>query len=188
MIPHIKLMTVAEFEAFEALPENRDRLLELIHGEIVEKMPTELHGFAAAKISRFTDEWVENNDIEGFVGVEVRHRMPSDDYNSRLPDVSFRYATTIVAKGAVAQMPDFAVEIQSPDDTLEDLRDRIEYYLRNGTRLGWIILTLNPSVEVCKLENDTLKIVTYGIDEMLDGGDVLPGFTLPVKKLFPKQK
>jgi Uma2 family endonuclease len=160
--------------------------LELIYGEIVEKMPTELHGFAAGKAVTYLNNFVEENDIEGFVGVEVRHRMPGDAYNSRLPDVSFRYATTIVTKGAVSQMPDFAVEIQSSDDTLESLRERIEYYLRNGTRLGWIILTLNPSVEVCTLENDALKIVVYGLEETLDGGDVLPGFTLPVKKLFPK--
>ncbi len=188
MIPHTKLMTVDEFEEFEARPENRDRLLELIHGEIVEKMPTELHGFAAVKMSRFLDEWTEDNDIDGFVGVEVRHRIPHDAYNSRLPDVSFRYATEIVAKGAVAQMPDLAVKIQSPDDTLESLRERIEYYLRNGTRLGWIILTITPAVEVCTLENDTLKITLYSLDETLNGGDVLPGFTLAVKKLFPKQK
>lgn len=187
MIPHTKLMTVEEFEAFEALPENRDRLLELIHGEIVEKSCVELHGVIAGKTGRFLNIFVEDNDIEGFVGVEVRHRMPGDAYNSRLPDVSFRYATDIVAKGAVLQMPDLAVEVQSPDDTLESLRERIEYYLRNGTRLGWIILTLNPSVEVCTLENDTLKIVAYSIDETLDGGAVLPGFTLPIKKLFPKQ-
>ena len=48
-----KLVTVVEFEQFLALPENRDHSFELIHGEIVEKVPTEEHGLIAGNIHGF---------------------------------------------------------------------------------------------------------------------------------------
>ena len=48
-----KLVTVVEFEQFLALLENGDRSFELIHGEIVEKVPTEEHGLIAANICGF---------------------------------------------------------------------------------------------------------------------------------------
>lgn len=184
-----KLYTVKEFETIEALPENRDRLLELIHGSIVEKMPTELHGITQGKLFRFLDEFVEENDIAGYVGVEVRHQIAEDDYNSRLPDVSVRLTSEdVVTKGAVQQMPDIAVEVQSRDDSRESLRTRIEYYLLNGTRLGWILYPTTQTAEACRLVDGRLQLEDIPVDGILEGGDVLPGFKLPIARLFPKKK
>ncbi|MEZ4711462.1 MAG: Uma2 family endonuclease [Caldilineaceae bacterium] len=45
-----KTYTVAEFDEFRQLPANKNRLFELINGEIVEKMPTEQHGVIALNI------------------------------------------------------------------------------------------------------------------------------------------
>ena len=188
MVIQTKLYTVSEFEAIAALPENRGRLLELIHGRIVEKVPTEMHGVVAIKLGRYLDIHLEENHIRGFVGTEVRHQVPEDERNSRLPDVSVRLTDSkVVRQGAVRQMPDLSVEIQSPDDSAESLRDRIEYYLRNGSRLGWILLA-NETAEVCTLdENGVLHIRALNKDESLDGGDVLPGFSVKLSKLFPQE-
>ncbi|MGB1287786.1 MAG: hypothetical protein ACPG7F_14700 [Aggregatilineales bacterium] len=49
VLPH--LYTTTEFETFIASPENRERLFELIHGEIVEKVPAQRHGMIAAKVT-----------------------------------------------------------------------------------------------------------------------------------------
>jgi Uma2 family endonuclease len=189
MTAPVRHYTVEEFEHIEGLPENRDRLLELIHGRIVEKVPTYEHGFVAGRFFRFLDTYREDEDIEGVPGVEVRHQMPHDPQNSRLPDVSFSYVpeNKVTKKGAVPAMPDLAIEIQSPDDSPESLRDRIEYYLQNGTRLGWIAYPETRTIEVCTLENGVLKIILLDENEFLDGGDVLPGFKLLVSKVFPKK-
>jgi Uma2 family endonuclease len=186
MVIQPKLYTVEEFEVLLRLPENRDRLLELIHGRIVEKMPTDLHGIVASLFAHYLWDFVLTNELEGLVGVEVRHNLTPDKFNSRLPDVSFRYGTNedIVKQGAVLQMPDLAVEVQSPDDTPESLREKAEYYLRNGSRLVFIIYTEHPSAEACTLEKGKLVIRPIDIEGMLDGGDVLSGFHLPLSKLF----
>jgi Uma2 family endonuclease len=186
----IQLYTAAEFETLLTLPEYQGRLLELMHGELVEKMPTEEHGFIATKIARYIDVFIENQQIEGFVGVEVRHRHKADRYNVRLPDVSFRFATSpLVTSGAVLQMPDLTVEIASPDDTLRELRSTAEYYLQHGARLVWLVYPAARKVDVIRFdENQALLIQTVDEKATLDGLPVLTDFALPVTKIFPPRE
>lgn len=96
-----KLYTVGEFEDYIAQPENADRLLELVNGEIVEKMPTQEHGVIAGNI--FAPIWIYSRDHSvGRVGQEVRHSVEDDDKNARLPDVSYYMDASkpIVRQGA----------------------------------------------------------------------------------------
>lgn len=121
--------TVEEFEQLSAQAEHGDRLLELIHGEIVEKLPTEEHGVVAGNIFAPLHNFVTPQRI-GRVGFEVRHRPPTDAYNSHLPDISFSSVRRpIVTKGSVPTMPELAVEVQSPDDTIKEMREKATYYL-----------------------------------------------------------
>jgi Uma2 family endonuclease len=182
MVIQQKLTTAEEFEAFIERPENRDRLFELIDGEIVEKVPTEEHGFLASLLSGEIYIYLKRNPI-GRVAVEPRHKMPEDNHNARLPDVAFtshQRALPITTVGAVPQMPDLAIEIQSPTDTPLSMREKALYYLKNGTQMVWLLFTRRQQIEVHTADH----ISVLGIDDTLDGGDVLPGFTLLVKDIF----
>lgn len=177
-----KLYTVEEFDQFA---DDSDRLLELIHGEVVEKLPTEAHGMVAAKYAARLLMFTEPRNL-GRVGVEVRYRPEDDRHNSRLPDVSFNSdtASPIVTKGAVLHLPDLCIEIQSPNESLEDMRAKAAYYLANGARLVWLTLMRDRAVEVHKHGQPPQRI---DIDGVLDGDAVLPGFTLPVRDIFPRE-
>jgi Uma2 family endonuclease len=183
-VPHRKRYTVEEFEAFADAPENADRLFELIDGEIVEKVPTELHAVIAARISGELYIYLKLNPSAGRIAVEPRHKMPNDAHNSRLPDVAFtsaERALPIVKRGSVPQMPDLAIEIKSPDDSYTRMRKKAEYYLANGVRLVWLVFPEKQFVEVYRPDMDLdIKM----LNETLDGADVLPGFTLAVKDIF----
>jgi Uma2 family endonuclease len=180
MVDKPRAHTVDEFETFIVLAENHDKLFELIDGEIVEKMPTENHGELAAWIATLLMNFVRPRKL-GRVGVEVRHQMPTDRENSRLPDVSFISGKRAsVKQGVVPQMPDLAIEIKSPDDKLKDLKDKAQYYLLNGTLMVWIMDYVKRLVIV--LTPDDEDILTE--NEMLEGGDVLPGFKVLVKDIF----
>jgi Uma2 family endonuclease len=182
----IQVISAETFAAIVRATENRDRLLELVHGEVVEKMPTEEYGKLAALIAHFLLAFILPRGIKAHVGVEVRHEAPDDRYNSRMPDVSVRLTDTPAVKaGVVAQMPDLAVEIQSPDDRPHQMRQKALYYLQKGTRLVWLVYPPAQRVEVCTLdESGNLAIATVVHEEMLDGGAVLPEFTLSVRHLF----
>lgn len=175
-----KLYTVEEFEQIADAPENRDRLLELIDGEIAEKMPTEEHGTIVINLSSSLWNW---NTIQrlGRVGTEVRHRSSSDNRNARLPDVSFHSAKRpLVKRGSVPDLPDLAVEVQSPDDTIKEMRETARWYLANGSKMVWLVFPEQRIIEVYTLSEEL--ILTE--NDTLTGGDVLPGFTLPVRDVF----
>ena len=178
-----KLYTVDEFEQFISLPENVDRLFELINGEIAEKLPTEEYSLTVGNFYLALRLFVEPRDL-GRVAFEVRRRMPNDKRNARLPDAEFtskERLLPVVKKGAVPQMPDLVIEVKSPSDSLIELREKAIFYLRNGTRLVWLALPDKHQIEIHTSDN---AVKTLGIDDTLDGGDVLPGFTMAVKDVF----
>jgi Uma2 family endonuclease len=173
--------TVEEFEHFLRSPENQDRLFELIEGEIVEKMPTLEHGYLAGLFVTKLNLFALPKRL-GFAAVEARYGLPTDRRNSRLPDVSFLLAgQPLVKEGAVPRMPDLAIEIQSPDDTIKVMREKAAYYLANGTRLVWLVFPRRRYIEV--YQPDAEMEVRFGSD-LLDGGDLLPGFSLAVAEIF----
>ncbi|PJF38861.1 MAG: hypothetical protein CUN54_09935, partial [Phototrophicales bacterium] len=136
-----RLSTIDEYERLIALPENRERRFELINGVMVEMSPSELHGLIAVVLSSPLHHFVRQHNL-GRVGVEVRYQMPGDEHNAVIPDVSFmskERALPITDKGGVPQMPDLAIEIKSPDDSITGLREKAQYYLRNGARMVWLV-------------------------------------------------
>ena len=179
-----KLYTIEEFKAFLARPENADKLFELIHGEIVQKMPTLIHSWIVGILTHALINFLLNNPI-GWALPEARYSIPDDDENDRIPDLSF--ITTdkgpLTNQSPAPFMPDLAIEVQSPNQFQRLLRDKAAYYLLNGTRLVWLIYTDNPRVDLLKPGQPTR---TLGMDDTLEGENVLPGFEIAVKALFVK--
>lgn len=173
-----KLYTVEEFEAFQR--DNRDRLFELINGEIVEKMVTQEHSIVALALGAKFYNYLEQNPI-GRAGVEGAFRPTTDKSNVRLPDISvvLDMERPVTRQGSAPYMPDIAVEIQSPDDSRKEMLDKADFYLANGVRVVVLIYTpkriievLTPDDSILLTENDTLTL------------DLLPDFAVPVKSLF----
>ena len=180
MVQHTKHMTVGEFEAYIEQPENANRLLELINGEIVEKVPTEEHGIVVLRIGSALLIFNDQHNL-GIVTTEARHRLPNDDENALLPDVSFRSATSpVVRQGAIPTMPDLAVEVQSPSQSDDDMAEKAAYYLAHGSRMVWLVFPVKRAVEIHQAES----VETFTESDTLTGSDVLPGFNLAVRDIF----
>lgn len=178
-----KRMTYEEFEAFADAPENSDRLFELIDGEIIEVSPNKTHGRIALRIGASIFNYLEAHPI-GEADVEVRHKMPDDDYNAVQPDVAFTSVERDdpnTRTGAVPYMPDLAVEIKSPNDTNVGLRKKAAYYLDNGALMVWLV---NPDKRIIEIYQPDADIQVLTLEDTIDGGDVLPGFTLAVRDVF----
>lgn len=170
-------VTLDEFERILALPENKDRLLEFIDGEISEKMPTERHGEVVFGIGSPLREHVKKHGL-GRVSTEARHQT-SDD--SLLPDVSFIAGDRpSVEEGSVRRMPDLAIEIQSPDDSFKKLREKAHYYLSNGSRMVLIVNYKKQAITMITPDDEDLFLA----GEMLDLNEVVPGFSIPVAEIF----
>jgi len=174
-------VTTVEFERFLQLPENKERLLELIHGEVVEKSATEEHGIIVVNIGAAIRLFLRQYQV-GRVGAGIRYQLLADRFNSRMPDLSVNSGhRPVVREGSVLQMPALAVEIKSPTDSIKQMHEKAHYYLANGARLVWLVFPNKRYVEVYQLDSEVE--VLFG-DDWLDGGDVLPGFTMSVADVF----
>jgi len=104
----------------------------------------------------------------------------------RVPDVSFlaRGKLTRYKRGG-QRVPsvaaDLAVEVISKSNTKAEIARKLEEYFTAGTRLAWVV---DPKTQTVRVHRAPRESVVLGLDGILDGGDVLPGFRLPVRDLF----
>ncbi len=79
--------------------------------------------------------------------------------------------------------PDFVVELVSESDSQKATETKMDEYIANGCRLGWLI---NPKTQTAKVyrENGSIDVIST-FDGSLSGEDVLPGFTLPLSLFRP---
>ena len=76
--------------------------------------------------------------------------------------------------------PDLAVEVVSPTDRASKIADKVANYLLAGTLLWYVY----PDEQQIKVYKSGQPARTLGIDDVLDGDRVLPGFKLVVKDIF----
>ena len=77
--------------------------------------------------------------------------------------------------------PDFVVELRSPTDRLSDLYDKLQEYVDNGARLGWLIDPIDKRVYVYRPGQ---PVESLDDPATLSGDPVLPSFVLPVRELW----
>ena len=184
-----KLYTVDDVWELSHRPENADRDCYLIDGELYWTMaPGGEHGHLAFEIAYHLRVFLEKHDL-GMGTVETGYYPPNDRHTVLAPDVAFiskARAPRPFPKKYVPLMPDLAVEIKSPTDSLPEVRRKAAVYLANGAALVWIVLPAEKGVDVCRASADTgLNIEFVGRDGSLSGETVLPGFNLALSLLFP---
>lgn len=169
-------------DEFIELPEYEGRY-ELIEGELVEMPgPSYGHGLLTRRIFHYLDTYLTSNSI-GMVLNNLAFELSPK--NAPLPDVAFILQQRTVGVDYTKPFPgapDLAVEVISRTDEVFKLDDKVKAYLNAGTRLIWVINPNHQLVFVDRLGQN--KPLVLDINDDLDGFDVIPGFTLPVSKLF----
>ena len=166
------------------LPEFRDQEYELIHGEMVEMaVPGAIHCDIAGELY-FRLRLYERQHANGKAFIEAGFRSEFDHYLLLRPDVAYigraRWSEPLPA-GTMPVFPDLAAEVLSPSNSLREIREKTDLYLDNGASLVWLVFPDDEKVEVHAADGSVARL---GIDDTLDGGDVMPGFTLPLRRLF----
>ncbi|MEJ7762602.1 MAG: Uma2 family endonuclease [Thermomicrobiales bacterium] len=179
-----RLVTVAEFEA---LPNPLDGTrLELDNGEVITvKGAGAEHGVIMTQLAYRLRTHVIERSLGLVFGDGTNFVLSAESPTVRVPDVAFISRDHIPAgrlpKGSWPIPPDLAVEITSPNDREAEMRAKIGQYLAAGTRLVW---TVSPEDETVTVHRPGSPPVQLGRHGTLDGGDVLPGFSVQVSALF----
>lgn len=174
-------ITQEAFERFLAQPQNSEGSFELINGEIVEKMPTQLHSLIVGFFITLLNLYRWQNPII-WVMPEIRVKLSGDTYNDRVPDIGvvLRAGRVFDPHAPLNYMPDLIIEIQSPSQSDKFMSDKADYYLEKGARRVWLVYSRKRIIEV--RTKDDRRLLTD--EDMLDGGDILPGFSVAVREIF----
>ena len=185
-------ITVEDVWRLACSPDNDAKRICLIDGELLITMsPGRLHGRLALRIGRFIADYADKHSL-GEAAVEVGYHPPDDTKTLLIPDVAFEgkaRAEQPLGTGYAPFMPDMAVEIISPSQSLAEARRKAEVYLRHGTAVVWLVHPAEQNAEIWTAGNEVVpKSETIDLDGTLTGGAVLPGFTLPLSRLFQSKR
>jgi Uma2 family endonuclease len=178
MVFQTKPATFQEFEAFIQQPENADKLFELIHGEIGEVSPGRTYysgiGIIVATAVR---SYCREHELPCYISGEAGAYY----IDGHVVVPVFAYKQTPLSEEYPDPAPPlWVVEVISPTDKANDVRNKRQIYLDAGI-LYWETYPKSQRVDVYA---PNLAMQTVGVDGILTGGNVLPGFSLSVRELL----
>jgi len=153
-------------------------------GEITVSPTKSVHGELALEAGAILRNFVRSRKLGKVYGAETGFVMDQETNQIRAADVSF------VSKERLSQVqpdewlpfpPDLAVEIISEYERAADIRKKVALYMEKGTRLLWLFY---PSDRLIDVYRPGQPIITLKEGNILDGGDVLPGFSVSVAEIF----
>lgn len=182
-----RVYTADDLWALSHHPDYAGMCLELVEGALHIMTPAGgEHGGLALRIGARLQVFVEDRGLGYTTAAEtgyVLFRNLSGRDTVRAPDAGFVAAERLpdgLPQGYIPFAPDLAVEIVSPSDTADEVHQKVQHFLRAGTRLLWVVYPRTRTVDV----HTPQGAHTLTLTDTLDGGDVLPGFTLPLRDLF----
>jgi Uma2 family endonuclease len=175
-LPAERLLTA---EDLMQLPDDGYRY-ELDEGRLVRMPPGgPLAAIVAATILTLINEFARLHRLGKVGGADFGSILAREPDTVRAPDVAF-YRTDRLPPGGIPSMywelaPDLAVEVLSPSDRRGKVLRKVGDYLDAGTQLVWVVDPRRRTAVVYRPEGEPTIL---GADGILDGEDVLPGFTL----------
>lgn len=161
-----------------------NRICELIEGVLVEKTVGYLESMLAVILGSYLETHVRQHDLGIVLGADGTLKILPDQV--RIPDVCFirweRFpGGKLPEKPIPALAPDLAVEVLSRGNTPGEMKRKLHDYFRSGVRLVWYIDPETRTAEIFTSPEERTVIDQQGV---LDGGEVLPGFQVPLGDLF----
>ena len=177
-----QLHTAAQFDHLLSLPENRERRLELVGGEVIEVVSNNYASLIALYIAARLLTFVEADRLGWVTGADGGYRVAGERY---IPDAAYISRTRQPEPCREAYnplAPDLALEVVSPTDEERTLRIKLTNYLAAGTTV-WVVYPQEQEIEIHAPGQPVRILDRTGT---LDGGAVLPGFSLAIQTIFDR--
>lgn len=171
-------LTVKDLENLQA--HYPDYQLELVDGKIIVMSPSGYESDEVAfRVGANLWNWVKPRQLGRVTGSSAGFNL----INTRAPDVSFIRAERLPRspRGYATIPPDLMVEVKSPTDKIDQLRDKIDEFLAQGTVVGILVNPDDRSVEI-RQRDQTPVVLRDG--NVLTVPDLLPGWEVPVTELW----
>ena len=148
-------------------------------GMVVEVAATMIRGVVKVRVGSLLVGWLKQGHLPGFLAaMSVAHEL--DTWPCRPDIVLLRVGSGPIPREA----PRLAVEIRSDSNTWPELRRKAARYLTAGTAMVWLV---DPEARSLELHLPDTAPQKLGGDDVIEGGDLLPGFRAAVGDFFPDQ-
>jgi Uma2 family endonuclease len=167
-----------------AIRKHEARLYELLEGVLVEKILGYEESSLACELIFYLKHFLHEHDLGNVAGADGALRLMRGLV--RIPDVSFiswdRLPDRRLPEERLPDLtPDLAVEILSEGNTPGEMDRKLRDYFFAGTRLVWYV---DPQRRTVRIYTSPDQCIELSERQTLDGGAVLPGFSLPLTQLF----
>lgn len=179
-------VTLDMFESLIEQPDNQDKTFEFIGGEIVEVPFNPYVSKIALLIGAAILSYLSQNDTGHVTGEAGGYMVGGERYAPDVAYISYARQPELPRKGYNPNPPELAVEIISDPFNAEEqrtLRLKLSSYLAAGV-IVWVVNPEDRRVEIHRAGEAAEELDESGI---LTLEPILPGFTLPVKNIFPRQ-
>lgn len=178
-------LTAEQF--YQLCAEHPDLKLERnANGELIVMPPTGGEtGKRNVKLSTQLDLWNEQTELGEVFDSSTGFTLPNGA--DRSPDASwvekYRWEalTPQQREKFIPLCPDFVIELVSPSDSLKKVQEKMQEYIENGCRLGWVI---NRKKREAEIYRPGRNVEVLQSPQTLDGEDVLPGFVMNLQKIW----
>jgi Uma2 family endonuclease len=162
---------------------------ELIAGVLITMPPTgDEHGAIVAAITEPLRRHVRTNRLGIVRAGETGFLLITDPDTVRAPDVALisreRVAESGPVRGYRRGAPDLAVEVVSPSDRYIEVEEKVALWFPHGARL---VVVINPRRRTVAAYRSPTDVQILAIGDTLDGGDVIPGWQLPIADIFEEE-
>jgi Uma2 family endonuclease len=159
---------------------------ELVRGELRKMAPAgHLHGRIAINVTTPLDRHVRAHTLGTVYAAQTGFKLASNPDVVRAPDVAFIRRERVEEVGDVEGYwpgaPDLAVEVISPSDTYAEVQEKVFDWIEAGTQMVILVMPRQRTVTVYRSLADIIMLTEH---DTLDGGDVVPGWKIPVRELF----
>jgi Uma2 family endonuclease len=178
-IPKTQLSLEA-FERLTLLPENAESRFELIDGEVFEVPSNPYSSQIAIIIAAALLAFVRPRRLGHVTGEGAGYRVSGQDLSPDVEFVSLARQERLAERGYNPVAPDLVVEVVSHTDKQPDIRRKLAIYAQAGV-LVWLVYPLRQVIEIYAPD---MPVEIRTIDGTLDGGTLLPGFTLAISDIF----
>jgi len=169
-----------------ACDRGEKRLCELVDGVLVKKAMGYYESRLAMVVASLLEAFCQEHDMGIVLGADATTALGPGLV--RLPDVSFvsrrRLPGGKIPREPIPDLaPDLAIEVISQGNTPQEMERKLREYFEAGVKLVWYVY---PQIRTVRVYTAPERVLELGEDKTLEGGDVLPGFTVKIRDWFQR--
>ncbi|PYS52581.1 MAG: hypothetical protein DMG13_15730 [Acidobacteria bacterium] len=184
---NLRSVGLTDDQYFRLCSDNRDLRIEMTaQGDLIIMSPTNPDtGRKNAKITQRLANWTEQDGTGVCFDSSAEFRLPNGAKRSPdgawIPKSRWNRFTKEEKQRFTEICPDFVIELRSPSDRVTEVQEKLEEYVANGSKLGWLLDPIESRATIYRPGQPPQRIDNPAI---ISGDPILPGFNFDFREIL----